>query len=121
MMCLLVLLSVSPTLSAQDANPFVGTWNGNLSVMDQEFDIVVEFSLDENEKIQGNIDIPIQGAADINLTEITIDGKKISFVIEGVPGDPKFAGELDESGKKIEGIFSQGPAEGTFSLEKTTP
>lgn len=118
-MCLTILLSVSPILSAQDAKPFVGTWNGNLSVMDQELEIVVEFSIDENGKIQGNIDIPSQGAQDLNLIDITIEEKKISFVIEGVPGDPKFAGELDESGKKIEGIFSQGPAEGTFSIEKT--
>ena len=77
-----------------------------------------EFSLDENGKIQGNIDIPAQGAADINLTDITIEGKNISFAIENVPGEPSFSGELDETGKKIEGNFTQGPAEGTFLLEK---
>ena len=117
---LLALLSVSPTLFAQDAKPFVGTWNGSLSAMGQEFDIVVEFSLDENGNIQGNIDIPIQGAEDINLINIAIDGKNISFVIEGAPGDPTFAGELDEAGTKIEGKFSQSGVEGTFFLEKAT-
>jgi len=67
--CLLALLSVSPTLFAQDAKPFVDTWNGSLSAMGQEFEIIVEFS-------------------------------------------------IDEDGTKIEGKFSQGPAEGTFTLEK---
>ena len=119
-MCLTILLSVSPTLFAQETKPFLGTWNGSLSAMGQEYDIVVEFSLDENGKIQGNIDIPIQGAEDLNLIDITIGGKKISCVIEGPQGDPTFAGELDETGTKIDGKFSQAGIEGTFTLEKAT-
>ena len=116
--CLLALLSVSPTLYAQDAKPFIGTWNGSLSAAGQEFELIVEFSMTEDGKIQGKIDFPSQGAAGLNLINLTIEGKKISFAVEGVPGDPNFAGELDEAGTKIEGKFSQGGAEGTFTLEK---
>jgi len=119
-MCLTILLSVSPSLFAQDANPFVGTWNGSLSAMGQEFEIVVEFSLDENGKIKGNIDFPTEGAEDLNLINLTIEGKKISFVVEGPPGEPTLDGELDEAGTKIEGKFSQSGYEGTFTLEKAT-
>ena len=115
-----VLFLAQPALFSQDAQPFVGTWNGALSVMGQELEIIIEFSLDEGNNLQGNIDVPLQGAVDIPLGEFTIEGKKISFKIvhDQVQGDPTFNGELDEAGKKISGEFSQGGGVGTFSVEK---
>jgi len=85
-----------------------------------ELEIIVEFSLDEEKNILGNIDVPAQGATDLPLGDINIEGKKISFKIvhPQVQGDPTFSGELDETGKKISGEFSQGGAAGTFSVEK---
>ena len=116
----IALLLAHSTLMAQDAKPFVGTWNGALSVMGQELEIIIELSLDEGKNIQGNIDVPIQGAVDIPLGEFNIEGKKISFKIVNaqVQGDPTFKGELDESDKKIAGEYSQGGGVGTFSVEK---
>jgi len=89
-------------------------------VMGQELEIIVEFSLDDEKNIQGNIDVPVQSATDLPLGDIHIDGKKISFKIvhPQIQGDPTFKGNLDESGKKIFGDFSQGGATGTFSIEK---
>jgi hypothetical protein len=115
-----VLVFAQSTLFAQDAQPFVGTWNGALSVMGQELEIIIELSLDNENNIQGNIDVPVQGATDIPLGEFTIEGKTIAFKIihPEVQGDPSFNGVLDESGKKIEGEFSQGGGVGTFSVEK---
>ncbi len=117
---LFALLLVHSSLMAQDTKPFLGTWNGTLSVMGQELDITIELSLDEEKNIQGNIDVPVQGATDIPLGDINIEGKKISFKIvhAQVQGDPTFNGELDETGKKISGEFSQGGGVGTFSVEK---
>ncbi len=117
---LFALFLVHSALVAQDAKSFEGTWNGSLSVMGQELEIIIELSLDESKNIQGNIDIPAQGAMDLPLGEFNIDGKKISFKIvhPQVQGDPTFRGELDEAGKKIAGEFSQGGAVGTFSVEK---
>ena len=114
------LLFAHSTAIAQDAKPFVGTWNGALSVTGQELEIIIELSLDEAGKIQGNIDVPIQGAVDIPLGEFSIEEKKISFKIihPQVQGDPTFKGELDEPGKKISGEYSQGGGVGTFSVEK---
>ena len=117
---LFALLVVPSSLSAQDAEPYLGTWKGTISVMGQELEIIVEFSLDDEKNIQGNIDVPVQGASDIPLGDIQIEGKKISFKIvhTQVQGNPTFNGELDGSGKKISGDFSQGGATGTFSIEK---
>ena len=66
---LAALLLVHPSLMAQDAKPFEGTWNGALSVMGQELEIIVKLSLDEGKNIQGTIDVPAQGATDIPLGE----------------------------------------------------
>lgn len=114
------LLLVHPAFTAQDTKPFLGTWNGALSVIGTELEITVELSLDEAKNIQGTIDVPAQGATDIPLGEFKLEGKKISFKIVHlqVQGDPTFNGELDETGKKISGEFSQGGAVGTFSMEK---
>ncbi len=116
----IALLSSHSFIYAEDAKPFLGTWNGAISVMGMEIEITVKFALDETEAITGTIDIPMQGATDLNLGDIKIEGKKISFMIDapGVSGEPTFAGELDETGKKITGTFTQGGAEGTFNLEK---
>ncbi len=117
---LFTLLVVHSSLFAQDAKPYLGTWKGAISVMGQELEIIVEFSLDDEKNIQGTIDVPVQGATDLPLGDIHIEGKKISFKIvhPQIQGDPTFNGDLDESGKKISGDFSQGGATGTFSIEK---
>lgn len=117
---LLALVVAHSSLFAQDPTPFLGTWKGAINVMGQELGIIVEFSLDEAKNIQGNIDVPDQGAMDLPLGDIQIEGKKISFKIvhSQIQGNPTFNGELDETGKKISGDFSQGGATGTFSMEK---
>ncbi|UCC40218.1 MAG: hypothetical protein JSV96_01825 [Candidatus Aminicenantes bacterium] len=116
----IMVLSSQSFIFAQDTKPFLGTWNGAISLMGQEIEMTLKFALDENKTITGTIDVPMQGATDIPLGNIKIEGKKISFMIDapGVPGEPTFAGELDETGKKIAGTFTQGDVEGTFSVEK---
>ena len=117
---LLALLLVHSSLIAQDTKPFLGTWQGALTLMGQELEITIKLSLDEEKNIQGTIDVPVQGAMDVPLGEFNIEGKKIAFKIvhPQVQGDPTFNGELDETGNKIAGEFSQGGAVGTFSVEK---
>ena len=54
--CILVTLIsilVHAPLAAQDTAPFLGTWNGSLSVAGQELEIIIELTLDEEKNIQG--------------------------------------------------------------------
>jgi hypothetical protein len=120
---ILLLIMLSPFYSsslAQDKEPFLGTWNGAISIMGQELEIIVRFFLNDKQEIQGTIDVPLQGAKDLPLSNIKIEGKKISFMINdpGAPGEPTFKGELDENGLKIAGTFTQSGIEGTFTLKK---
>ena len=70
------LLILSSMLFAQETGPFIGTWGGSLSAAGQVVEFTIEFSLDENENIQGHIDFPAMGASGINLMAITVDGKR---------------------------------------------
>jgi hypothetical protein len=108
------------TAFAQEAKTFVGDWTGAVSLPGTDIDIVCHFQLDTNGNLTGTIDSPGQGAYDLKLANITIEGKKISFGIDdpNVPGDPLLQGTLDETGTKISGDFSQGGVQGTFELTK---
>ncbi len=112
-------LAVSLPASAQEKSPFLGDWKGSLSVAGQELEIVLHFTLDANKVLAGTIDIPAQGASGLALGSLVVEGKTISFVISGVPGDPAFKGTLDDTGKKIAGSFSQAGYTGTFSVTKS--
>jgi hypothetical protein len=111
------LLSAVPA-AAQDAKPFLGDWKGAIAVMGQNLEMFAHFTLGESGAVAGTLDIPGQSALGLPLANIKIEGKKISFVLAGVPGEPTFTGELDAEGKKIAGAFTQSGFEGTFSLEK---
>jgi len=118
-LALIGFLVLPNAMLAQDAKPFVGTWEGAIDVAGQQIDIILEFAL-EGDGLAGNIDVPAQGAEDIPLAEFKIEGKKITFMIDhpGVPGEPTFNGELDAEGTTLSGTFSQSGAEGTFEATK---
>jgi hypothetical protein len=117
-LALAAVLAAGTLHAAQDAKPFLGDWKGAISVMGQELEMLAHFTMGENGAVAGTFDSPSQGAYGLPLGSIKIEGKKISFVISGVPGEPAFAGELDAEGKKIAGTFTQSGFEGTFSVEK---
>jgi hypothetical protein len=105
---------------AQDAQPFLGAWKGTLSIAGVELEIGLNFSLDEAKAIKGTFDSITQGGFGIELGNIVIEGKTISFIIDNpnAPGEPTFKGTLDETGKKIGGEFTQAGYAGTFAVDK---
>lgn len=117
---LCVLFIMGSSIQAQDAKAFVGDWNGAVSIGGMEIDIVCHFQLNDDGTLTGTIDSPSQGAFGLALSDIQVDGKKITFGIDdpNVPGDPSFIGTLDEEGTTISGDFSQSGGTGTFKLEK---
>jgi hypothetical protein len=66
----------------------------------------------------GDISIPAQATEDFPLSEVTVEGVEVSFLMAGVPGDPTFKGSLSEDGQILSGMFSQGGAELEFNLTR---
>ena len=76
---------------------------------------MVQVDLEESGGMwSGTIDIPAQGADDLPLSGVTVDGEAVRFAIGGVTGEPTFEGTL--AGGEISGEFRQGPARLPFRL-----
>lgn len=98
------------------SNPLVGDWKGDIRVSGVVLKIAAHFELDKKSKLSGSLDIISQSANGIVLDEITLDRESISFKMKGVGGNPTFTGVLNEG--KLKGKYSQGPAIGSFELER---
>lgn len=110
---LALLLALLP-LSFAQGDP-AGRWQGAIGpgVLDLGVIVVLESVADG---WSGTIDIPAQGARELPLQEIVVDGERLRFVIAGIPGAPTFDGRIE--GERIVGVFSQAGQEFTFTLER---
>ena len=105
---------------AQEAEPFIGSWKGSLTMMGTVLEIALHFKLGDDRKIEGTFDSITQGGYGIKLGKIELAGTGISFILDdpNAKGEPAFRGTLDESGKKLAGEFTQFGYEGTFAVER---
>ncbi len=108
---LLTILAAAAPLAADLA----GRWEGRLEIAGVTLDFDVDLT-EADGAWTGDISIPEQGAVDLPLTAITVADGRVGFMIDGVPGDPTFAGDAAADGASIAGVFSQGGAEGGFTM-----
>lgn len=112
---ILLLLSLIPGL-ARAAEPAAagGHWEGEINLpRNQVLQVMVDLE-QAGDTWKGTIDIPAQGAKDLPLEQIAVDGPKVRFVITGVPGAPTFEGALENN--EIKGTFTQGGGSVPFRL-----
>lgn len=103
---------------APDITPFLGDWDGTIDIGGMQLRIAVHFKLDEKKALTGTIDSLDQGAMGLPLAAIKVEGRTVTFLIDGIPGEPTFKATLDESGKKMAGTFNQAGNEGAIQLAK---
>ena len=119
----LVLAGLPAAVSGQIGQPLeeaaggpAGHWVGSIQLPGNELEVDVDLRR-EGGTWTGDISIPAQGAADLPLTSISVEGPRVAFTIQGVPGAPTFAGRLSAGGDTIKGEFTQ--AGGTFPFTLT--
>ncbi|MDD8020547.1 MAG: serine hydrolase [Acidobacteriota bacterium] len=112
---LFCLISQAADLSQQLA----AHWEGAIELPGMKLEILVDFKFSADKKLEGLISIPVQKAIDLRLTEIVLSDKEITFAISGIPGNPVFKGQLDESGQKMSGQFTQSGQTFPFYLSKS--
>ena len=117
----LALAGLVSGLMAQGNPGFEGHWEGAILVPNAPIEINIDLTVNEEGVWSGDISIPAQMAQDVPLAEVTVEGTSISFMMEGVPGEPTFKGTLSEDGTTITGPFTQGGAELEFKLTKKDP
>lgn len=91
-----------------------GDWRGDVQIPGSPLPFGIHLAADGT----GTIDIPVQTIIGHPLTGISAEGDSIRFTIDGIPGDPTFAGT--RSGESINGTFTQFGQSFPFSLERGT-
>lgn len=112
----LAVFLVAAAAAAAGVDSPAGHWNGAIEIPGSPLAVTVDLAPD-GEGWQGNISIPAQGARDLPLAEITVDGSLVVFSISGVPGEPTFSGTLE--GADLAGEFSQGGQRFGFKLTRS--
>ena len=92
-----------------------GDWTGSIDLPGSSLQIQVSFTAVEV-GWSGTITIPAQGAKDLPLESIALDGAGATFAIAGVPGQPTFSGQFSADGTTLNGPFSQGGGTFPFTL-----
>jgi len=118
-LCVLLALSLYALSTAAQNRTAAGTWDGTIATPGVELRVIVSLQQKEDRTWSGTVDIPMQGAKALSLTNITVEGASVSFSITGVPGNPTFKGTLAEDGGTITGDFTQGPAKFPFKLTRS--
>ena len=108
------LLVSTPLIAApQGPADLAGHWEGAIELPGLALTIKIDLA-EQGGAWSGTIDIPMQSAKGLALSEIVVSDAAIGFAIAGVPGNPKFQGTLAEG--KITGGFSQGGQNFPFHL-----
>ena len=118
-LCVLLPLSLYALSTAAQNRTAAGTWDGTIATPGVELRVIVSLQQNEDRTWSGTVDIPMQGAKALSLTNITVEGASVSFSITGVPGNPTFKGTLAEDRGTITGDFTQGPAKFPFKLTRS--
>jgi hypothetical protein len=115
----LLAVFVGSTLAlAQPVASASGHWEGSIQVPGQELKVEIDLA-QTAAKWEGAIAIPAQSMKGFPLSEITVQGESVSFVLKGIPGQPQFTGTVSKDGKALSGDFTQGGGNFPFALTRT--
>lgn len=104
-------------VAAQTAGP-AGRWEGVISPPGTELKIALTLKPATAGGFTGTIDIPAQGARDLPLGNVRVDGSDVAFDLPGVPGTPSFKGTVAADGNSISGTFAQAGQSFPFKLQR---
>ena len=107
------------SLASSQTQPKVdGHWEGDIDIRTKKLEIHVDLAQKKDVGWVANIDIPARGVRDYPLTDIVVQGDKISFAMRDIRGAPHFNGILTEGGNVISGDFIQANTRFPFKLDR---
>ncbi|MFT5470871.1 MAG: pimeloyl-ACP methyl ester carboxylesterase [Verrucomicrobiales bacterium] len=113
----LSLFALSPIASAQDeeAESLAGTWAGEIKYGGMEFPVVFELKDAPGGLYTGQVRFPTEGDKGIPISAITVDGRKVTFVIK--VADATYEGRLS-SANRIRGEWKAKDGEADLDLKR---
>jgi len=112
-MCIAVL-----PCAAQQVDDFAGDWAGTINAGGQKIRLIFHFTVADDGGLEGTMDVPAQGAFDIAIDSIALDGSRIEVELN-LPGGASYSGALDSAGGQITGAFSQGGGTRPLTLARS--
>lgn len=109
-------LADEPANEPAQTRGVLGTWEGTIGPDTLDLGIRVTFSGTPG-SLEGTIDIAAQGLIGSALSDVSLQGDAVHFVMDGVPGTPTFDGML--AGDSIDGTFTQGGQSLPFELTRS--
>lgn len=114
---LFLLFTISETVVAQPS--LSGTWEGSITIEGQELGVI--FNIEgEAGNYSGTLDIPEQGASDLPLIYVVMQGDSVSTAFNTGTGMGEFEGQL-ASQNRIEGTYTQSGSSFPFRVERQNP
>lgn len=120
-LALLIALTICGCKPGGSAQRQAGYWDGGITLPGMELKVQVDLSQSGTNGWIGKINIPAQGVRKLKLAQVKVEGDSASFVMEGIPGNPMFAGKLSGDAKFLSGDFTQNGQKFPFKLEKKAP
>jgi len=112
------MAALLPSAATAQASKLAGHWEGSIQAPGSPIAISVDFTAKPDGSLSATISIPLQGARDLPLGSVVVNGADVSFELPGVPGTPAFKGKLDAGGDKIGGDLTQAGNTLKFALER---
>ena len=113
----LSILCFSIAFAVENPKNLEGSWQGVLKIPGgTELRIVFNFTVDENGKLNANLDSPNQDAKGIPVNNLTFENKRLRFEVPSVAGS--FEGTDIKEGPKLEGTWQQGARSLPLVLDK---
>jgi len=107
-----------PAISrAEDVPAPAGHWEGAIELPGKSLKLDIDL-VKGGDAWSGDISIPEQGAKDLPLKDVKLDGVEITFALPGVPGNARFKGTLSGDKTSISGDFSQGGQTFPFKIAR---
>jgi hypothetical protein len=102
-----VLLALSCSFALAQSAPD-GHWEGTLVLPNRELDIVVDIVKNAKGEWLANFGIPSQKAPELAISKLAVEGKTVTFQIDGAPGKPVFDGTVSADGKMKATLLAEG-------------
>jgi fermentation-respiration switch protein FrsA (DUF1100 family) len=117
---LAVATAVAPAMAQEAKQDVAGVWAGKLKVTPQvELTLVLNVEKQPNGTLKATLDSPDQGANDIPIDTITVEGDTLTFESKKIRGT--FTGKRSKDGKEFAGQWSQGPSKLPLTLAMVDP
>ena len=94
---------------------FIGEWKGKLVIGQSELALIFKF-VQQDSTTSGTLDVPQQGAKNLPIDKIKVNGNNIALVISAIGFN--YEGSLNENSSIIKGSMSQNGYNFPLNLEK---